>query len=108
MMMRRGRGRGNPDLDPMYSVEEDIIHTPVPPFDFYHLKPGAKARRALTKARKAGIKGSLLAYAPSWLLPFRSADVPHVQRLLVDVFTLDPILWVKYLCANSFNSGSDI
>lgn len=82
-------------------MEEDIVHTSVPPFEFYHLKPGAKARHA---KKKGGVMPSLFSsLTPSWLLPFNTADLPYIQRLLLDVFILSPSLWLKYLCARPPN-----
>jgi len=81
-----------------YSLEDDIIHTSDPPYDFYYLRDGAKERRTRKiKRGGCGPVSRLLGLFPQWVLPFDLSDLPYARDLLFDVLVLCPSLWFKYL-----------
>lgn len=105
-MKRGGRGRGpggfrRDDLTSVkYNADEDLDHLQIWPFDFYYLKPGAKARRTKAEGRTPRSAGLLRKMDLSRFAPLSWDDIAHIQLLVVDVWHLCPSLWVSYMSAD--------
>lgn len=90
-----GRRNREPHFD--YSVEADLDHVSIWPYDFYLLKPGAKAKYAQRSVGDTPTRRTGRSLAPMKWLPLDSDDIAQLRTLIYDAYWLCPSLWVSYM-----------
>lgn len=81
-----------------FSVEEHLICTSIPPYDFYHLKPGATGKIKPSESAKPSLQnqGNIL-WTSLRLLPLSPHDIAYLYHFSFKMWRICPDLWSKYV-----------